>query len=95
MPDLAHIVRPELPYDYGDANDELGSIPYRDAWALQEQVHAEVLAGGEERILLVEHPPVITFGRRAETMGQKNLISSSEAPYRWASRSFNPTGAGT
>ena len=32
-----------------------------------------------ERILLVEHPPVITFGRRAETMGQKNLISSSEA----------------
>ncbi len=59
--------------------NDLGIMRYRDAWALQEQVHTEVLAGGEERILLVEHPPVITFGRRAETMGQKNLISSGEA----------------
>jgi lipoyl(octanoyl) transferase len=53
-------------------------MPYRDAWAVQERVHAEVLAGGEERLLLVEHPPVITFGRRAETQGQKNLVASRE-----------------
>jgi lipoyl(octanoyl) transferase len=53
-------------------------MPYRDAWAVQEQVHAEVLGGGEERLLLVEHPPVITFGRRAETQGQKNLVASRE-----------------
>jgi len=37
---------------------------YRDAWDLQKSAHAEVLAGGDERIFLVEHPPVITFGRR-------------------------------
>jgi lipoyl(octanoyl) transferase len=37
---------------------------YNDAWAVQEQAHEQVLAGGEERILLVEHPPVITLGRR-------------------------------
>jgi lipoyl(octanoyl) transferase len=43
---------------------DLGSADYRTAWALQEQAHAQVLAGGPERILLVEHPPVITFGRR-------------------------------
>lgn len=44
--------------------DDLGTLPYRDAWALQESAHAEVLGGAEERVLLVEHPPVITFGRR-------------------------------
>src|SRR5690242_4113849 len=51
---------------------------YRDAWAVQEKVHAEVLAGGEERLLLVEHPPVITFGRRAEMQGQQNLLACKE-----------------
>jgi lipoyl(octanoyl) transferase len=39
-------------------------MKYSDAWALQERAHEEVLAGGEERILLVEHPAVITLGRR-------------------------------
>lgn len=58
---------------------DLGTSNYRDAWATQEQAHADVLAGGEEQILLVEHTPVITFGRRAEIMGQKNLLASTDA----------------
>ncbi|HEX3356506.1 MAG TPA: lipoyl(octanoyl) transferase LipB [Tepidisphaeraceae bacterium] len=58
---------------------DLQRMPYREAWTLQEKVHAEVLAGAEERILFVEHPPVITFGRRAETMGQNNLLASADA----------------
>lgn len=58
---------------------DLGILSYRDAWALQEAKHAEVLAGQEECLFLVEHPPVITFGRRAETMGQANLLASAEA----------------
>jgi lipoyl(octanoyl) transferase len=61
------------------AVNDLAVMDYRDAWALQERVHAEVLAGGEEQILLVEHPPVITFGRRAQIMGQKNLLASADA----------------
>ena len=40
-------------------------MSYRQAWVLQEQAHAQVLAGGEELVLFVEHPPVITLGRRA------------------------------
>jgi lipoyl(octanoyl) transferase len=44
--------------------EDLGTMRYREAWALQERAHAEVVAGAEERLLLVEHPPVITFGRR-------------------------------
>lgn len=45
---------------------DLDMMPYRQAWTLQETILDEVADGGEERILLVEHPPVITFGRRAE-----------------------------
>lgn len=44
---------------------DLGLKDYRSAWAIQEECHAQALAGGEETLLLVEHPPVITFGRRA------------------------------
>ena len=51
-------------------------MAYRDAWALQERAHAQVLDGVEERALFVEHPPVITFGRRPGL--QKNLIASDE-----------------
>lgn len=43
---------------------DLGQMDYRAAWPLQEQLHAEVLNGGEEKIIFVEHPPVITLGRR-------------------------------
>jgi lipoate-protein ligase B len=56
-------------------HQDLAVSGYRAAWAIQEQVHAEVLASGEEQIILVEHPPVITFGRRAEIEGQKNLVA--------------------
>ncbi len=55
---------------------DLGTMPYRDAWTLQEAVHEEVVAGGEERLLLVEHPPVITFGRRAGV--DRNLVASEQ-----------------
>jgi lipoyl(octanoyl) transferase len=57
--------------------EDLGTVPYRSAWALQEQIHEQVLAGGDERLLLLEHPPVITIGRRPE--GAKNLIASEES----------------
>ncbi len=55
---------------------DLGKLDYRAAWAQQERAHAQVLAGGEEQILLVEHPPVITFGRRDG--GERNLMASEE-----------------
>lgn len=51
-------------------------MAYREAWAVQEAAHAEVLAGGAERVLFVEHPPVITFGRRPGVA--RNLIASDE-----------------
>jgi lipoyl(octanoyl) transferase len=56
--------------------ENLGRLDYRSAWKAQETAHAEVLAGGEERILFVEHSPVITFGRRDG--GERNLIASDD-----------------
>lgn len=42
----------------------LGTVEYREAWELQRQVHADVVAGGTEATLLLEHPPVFTCGKR-------------------------------
>jgi lipoyl(octanoyl) transferase len=55
---------------------DLGTLAYHDAWKLQEEHHARVVDGGEETILLVEHPPVVTLGRRASAM--ENLLASSD-----------------
>src|SRR5438045_2183367 len=57
--------------------EDLEMMDYREAWERQECAHEAVVAGGEERLLLVEHPPVITFGRRAEAAA-KNLLASRE-----------------
>lgn len=59
--------------------EDLGILAYRDAWAVQERVHEDVLNGAAARILLVEHPPVITMGRRGESGGMPNLIASRES----------------
>ena len=56
---------------------DLGRLAYRAAWALQEEAHIEVVAGGEEQLLLVEHPPVITFGRRPG--GEKHLLAAPQS----------------
>jgi lipoyl(octanoyl) transferase len=44
----------------------LGRVPYADAWALQQQEHDRVVAGGEDVTLLLEHEPVYTAGKRTE-----------------------------
>jgi lipoyl(octanoyl) transferase len=56
---------------------DLGVMDYRSAWQRQEEEHERVLAGEEEVILLVEHTPTITFGRRAETSAS-HLVASRE-----------------
>jgi lipoyl(octanoyl) transferase len=44
-----------------------GTVPYEDAWAWQRQLHAERVAGtGPDTLLLLEHPPVYTAGKRTE-----------------------------
>jgi lipoyl(octanoyl) transferase len=44
----------------------LGLVEYDAAWRLQQQLHAEVVAGADDVALLLEHPPVYTAGKRTE-----------------------------
>src|SRR3954453_9338102 len=45
---------------------QLGQVLYGEAWDLQRSLAAEVAEGGLDTVLLLEHPPVITLGRRTE-----------------------------
>ena len=49
---------------------DLGLIPYGEAEQKQAEAVAAVQAGEEETLFLLEHPPVITFGRNG---GEENL----------------------
>jgi lipoate-protein ligase B len=50
----------------------LGSVPYRQAWDLQLRLAAGIEAGTQpDTLLLLEHPHVFSFGRRAR---QENLL---------------------
>lgn len=56
---------------------DLHTMSYRAAWAEQERAQEAVQAGGEERVFFVEHPPVLTYGRRPD--GAKNIVAAAEA----------------
>jgi lipoyl(octanoyl) transferase len=43
---------------------QLGTIDYRTAWQLQRDLVDARVAGGRDALLLLEHPPVYTAGRR-------------------------------
>ena len=42
------------------------AVEYVAAWDLQREVHAGVVAGGPGTVLLLEHPPVFTAGKRTD-----------------------------
>ncbi len=42
------------------------AVDYTAAWELQRQVHQQVVAGAPGTVLLLEHPPVFTAGKRTE-----------------------------
>jgi len=58
----------------------LGRARYQPVLALQERLRAQVLGGGEETLLLVEHDPVITLGHRA--VAADLLVSESQLQSR-------------
>ena len=60
------------------ASIDLGIMPYEEAWAIQRTTVEDILGGGDERLLLVEHPPVLTLGAAFKT---ENLLLG-EPEYR-------------
>lgn len=46
---------------------DCGLVDYRAAWARQREIHEQVVAGiSPDTVLLLEHPPVYTAGKRTE-----------------------------
>src|SRR2546427_5591626 len=64
----------------------LGRVPYVDAWRMQEAVATRVRGGGADRLLLLEHDPVYTIGRRGTTdhllVGPEVLRADGASVYR-------------
>lgn len=44
----------------------MGTVGYRTAWQLQRDLADARVAGGPDTLLLLQHPPVYTAGRRTE-----------------------------
>lgn len=61
----------DLPFRVRD----LGRLSYREAWRVQHEVHAAVADGAAPTLLLVEHDPVVTFGRKG---GRDHLLATEE-----------------
>ena len=48
---------------------DLGLVPYREAWDLQRSLAGAVSQGAiPDTVVFLEHPPVVTLGRRADTV---------------------------
>ena len=64
----------------------LGRVGYLEGWRLQEAVASRVAAGGPERLLLLEHDPVYTIGRRGTldhlTASTSELRAAGASVYR-------------
>jgi lipoyl(octanoyl) transferase len=56
----------------------LGIVPYLKAWDLQRDIAAGVASGElPDTVLLLEHPPVVTLGRRTES-GELHIPPDAE-----------------
>jgi lipoyl(octanoyl) transferase len=57
---------------------QLGQVPYLEAWELQRSLAGAVSQGAiPDTILLLEHPPVVTLGRRADE-GELHIPEGAE-----------------
>jgi lipoyl(octanoyl) transferase len=56
----------------------LGTVPYGEAWDLQRSLAASVSEGSlPDTVVLLEHPPVVTLGRRTEP-GELHIPDGAE-----------------
>jgi lipoyl(octanoyl) transferase len=58
---------------------QLGLVPYREAWALQRSLAGAVSQGAiPDTIVLLEHPPVVTLGRRTDGEAELHIPAGAE-----------------
>jgi lipoyl(octanoyl) transferase len=54
-------------------------VPYREAWDLQRSLAGAVSQGAvPDTIVLLEHPPVVTLGRRTDETAEVHIPASAE-----------------
>ena len=58
---------------------QLGQVPYREAWDLQRSLAGAVSQGAiPDTIVLLEHPPVVTLGRRTDEGAELHLPDDAQ-----------------
>lgn len=55
--------------------EDWGRVGYEEAWKRQEELNQRVQEGGEDTLVFVEHPPVLTLGANFH---EENLLFSIE-----------------
>src|SRR5262249_17202493 len=56
-----------------------GTVPYREAWELQRSLAGAVSQGAiPDTIVLLEHPPVVTLGRRTDESAELHVPDGAE-----------------
>jgi lipoyl(octanoyl) transferase len=78
MSGLARLIHPDGPVDYDDANA-----------AMHELAEARLAGAGEDALILLEHPPVFTAGRRSKpdhVVWTEDAIRSAGAELRYIDR---------
>src|SRR5207302_117128 len=58
---------------------DLGLVPYLEAWDLQRSLAGAVSQGAiPDTIILLEHPPVVTLGRRTDESAELHVPEGAE-----------------
>jgi len=58
---------------------QLGQVPYLEAWNLQRSLAGAVSQGAiPDTVIMLEHPPVVTLGRRTDESAELHLPESAE-----------------
>src|SRR5258706_366456 len=57
---------------------QLGQVPYREAWELQRALAGAVSQGAvPDTVILLEHPPVVTLGRRTDEDSELHIPATA------------------
>src|SRR5205823_13541108 len=74
---------------------QLGQVPYREAWDLQRALAGAVSQGAvPDTVLLLEHPPVVTLGRRTDEGAELHIPAEAEVELIETDRGGKPTFPG-
>jgi lipoyl(octanoyl) transferase len=58
---------------------QLGQVPYREAWELQRSLAGAVSQGAiPDTVLFLEHPPVVTLGRRTDESAELHIPDGAD-----------------